>query len=124
MVFQVLVHIECIQFLGVETGEEHTHNQKQVYRFHPGLALLHPLVDIVVVSAKVIRGECGTEVSIVIVHNRLELIGLHFISLKALIHSGLGIILAGIRCVGKDGRNLDIRLKALENLVVFQEHRD
>ena len=41
-----------------------------------------------------------------------------------MVHSGLGIILAGVRGVCEDGCNLDIRLKVLENLVVLQQHRD
>ena len=124
MVLQVLIHIEGIEFLRVKSGQEHAHDQEKVNGFHTDLTLLHTLVDIVVVGAEIVGSEGRAEMCVVVIHDGLQLICLHRIRLKSLIHSGLGIILTGIRRIGKDGGNLDVRLQVFEDLVVFEQHRD
>ena len=41
----------------VESGEEHSDDEKKIYRLHAGLTLLHPLVDVVVIVLEVIGCE-------------------------------------------------------------------
>ena len=124
MVLQILINVECVQFLRIKARQEHSHDEQEVDGLHPGLALLHSLVNVIIVSAEIVRSERSTEVSIVVIHNGLQLIRLYGIGFKALIHAGLGVVLTDIGRVGKDGGNFDVRLQVLKDLVVFEQHRD
>ena len=71
MVFQVLVHIKCIQFLGIEACEEHAHDQKEVEWLHICTLFLHAKVDVVVVGTEVFRCETRPKHGVIIIHDGL-----------------------------------------------------
>ena len=124
MIFQILVDIERVEFLGIETCEEHTYDQQQVERLHILFALFHALVHIVVVGAEVVGRKGRAEHRVVIVHNGLQLVRIHFRIGKPLVQPRLLVVLAGVRGIGKDGADSDFRIQLLENLVVAEQHRD
>ena len=124
MPLQILVHIQGVQFLCVKPSQEHTHDNQQVKRLHIRSALLHTLVDVIIIEAEMRDIVCSAEHSVVVIHYLLQLVGGHFLILKALSHSGKVVILTLVRCVSEYRADADRRFQFLEYPVIFKEHRD
>ena len=124
MPFQILVHIQGVQLLGIKSGQEHTHDNQQVKRLHIRPALLHTLVDVIVIETEMRHIVCSAEHSVVVIHYLLQLVGGHFLILKALSHSSKIVILALVRRISEYRADADRRFQFLEYPVIFKEHRD
>ena len=123
MILQVLVHIKRVEFLGVETCEEHPDDKQEVERFHLFPAFLHPFVHIVVICPEIVGREPGAEHAVVIVNNGLQLVGIDLCRGKSFVHPRLLVVLVGVGCIGEDRTDFDFGIQFLEYLVVTQQHR-
>ena len=78
MLFQVLVHIECIQILGVKACEQHIHDDDDVdlilvrHVMIGILLILDPLLDILIVQIKCVDGVVSAIPRIVVVDDVLQ----------------------------------------------------
>ena len=124
VIFQVLIHIECVEFLGIKACEEHSDNKEKVERFHVGTLLLHAQVDVIIIGAEVVGREVGVEHAVVVVHDSLQLVCRHPVVGEAMVHASLLVILAVIGRVGKHCTDAYLRIELLEYLVVAKQHRD
>ena len=124
VIFKILIYIKRVELFSIEAREEHTYNQQKVERLHILLALLHSLVNIIVVCAEIICREGCAEHLVVIIDDHLQLVRCYILVGKALSHTSQLVILATISCVCKYSTYFDIRFKRLEYLVVFQQHRN
>ena len=98
MVFQILIHIQRVQLLGIEAREEHTHDQTKVERFHVGFLLFQPQIDIIVVSTEILDGEIRTEHLVVVVDDFLHIVSLrHGFADKTAVHARQFIVLVRVR---------------------------
>ena len=93
MILHILVHIQSIELLSIKSGKEHTHHNQKINRRLIGFALLHSLIDIVVVVLEIICCKCCAEVTVIVIHDLLKFIRSHIVGLKALVHACFGIIL-------------------------------
>ena len=93
MILHILVHIQGVELLCIKSGKEHTHHKQKINRLLVRFALLHSLIDIVVVVLEIVCCECCAEVTVIVIHDLLKFIRSHIVGLKALVHACLGIIL-------------------------------
>ena len=124
VIFQVLIHIERVELLGIKACEEHSDNKKKVERLHIGTLLLHAQVDVVIIGTEVVGREVGVEHAVVVVHDSLQLVCRHLIVGETLVHACLLIVLAVIGSVGKHRTDAYLRIEFLEYLVVAKQHGD
>ena len=124
MVLKVLVDIQGVQLLCVKAGKKHTHDEKKVYGFHIGLAFLHPLVYVIIVSPEIVCCEPSAEHGIIVIHDCLQFIGIDGICLETLIHASFRIVLARIGGICEYSSYPYVWFKASEYLVIFEKHRN
>ena len=119
MIFHVFVNIECVEFLAVKAGKEHTDNQAEVKRLHVGLLFLHAEVDVIVICTEVFCSETRS-IHIIVIHDGLQFVCIACaVTCKATgVHTGLFVVLTTVGSICEDCSNLNLRVKALEYLVV------
>ena len=122
MIFQVLIHIQRVEFLGIKACEEHSDNKKKVEGLHVGTLLLHAQVDVIIIGTEVVGREIGMEHAVVVVHDSLQLVCRYLIVGETLVHACLLIILAVISSVGEHRTDAYLRIEFLEYLIVAKQH--
>ena len=125
MILHVFVNIESVEFLAVEARKEHSDNQAEVKRLHVSLLFLHAEVDVIVICTEVFCSETRSIHIIIVVHYGLQLVCIACaVTCKATgVHACLFVVLAAVGSICEDSSDSDLRVEALEYLVVADKHR-
>ena len=124
MELHVLVHIQRIKFLAVKSREEHTNHQTKVKRLHIRFLFLHAEVDVVIIGTEIFSSETGSIHFVVVIHDSLQFICFSgtLAHIASGVHAGKCIVLTAVCCIGKDCSDTNLRLEALEYLIVTDKH--
>ena len=120
MILHIFVNIESVEFLAVKASKEHTDNQAKVKRLHVCLLFLHAKVDVIIIRTEVLGCETCSIHIVIVIHDGLQFISLActFACKTAGVHTGLLIVLVAVGSVCEDCPNPNLRIEALEYLVV------
>ena len=125
MILHVFVNIESVEFLAVKASKEHTDNQAEVKRLHVCLLFLHAKVNVIVICTEVLCSETRSIHIIIVIHD-----GLQFVCIACAVtrkttgvHASLFVVLAAVCSVCEHRSDSDLRVEALEYLIVADEHR-